>query len=247
MYIYLFSVYQLDHWFNTDNDYKFIEYFNERDDEVPVFINDCSIAYHEDRVAVYKIKEEHLENRKWIKSILPNDIVSLLYDKSDIVRKSVDDGDVIKFVVVTIGIQEKTTWMKQLMESCVSVDINKFDNSINAIKKDRLSLMINARDLLYNADWLQSMQDPGIPDFEFINKIKESYNYKHIYIIKEKSDKPFTIADTINYTAYQIANLIKGGNSLARFVNDEGEKIRLFESGTIMIEKQDGHVKIQIK
>lgn len=237
MYIYLFSVYQLNHWFNTNNDYKFLEYFVEKDDEVLVLINDCDIAYNEDRVPVYKIKEEHLENKNWIESILPNEIISLLYDKSDIVRESIDNGDVIKFVVVTIGIQEKTTWMKKLMESCVSVDISKFGNSINVIKKNCLSIMINARDLLCNANALQSMQDPGIPDIDFINKIEESYNYKHVYIIKEKSDKPFTIADTINYVAYQVMNLIKGDDSLARFVNNEGEKIRLLESGTIMIEK----------
>lgn len=127
--------------------------------------------------------------------------------------------------------------MKKLMESIVSVDIGKFNNSINAIKKDSLSIMVKARDLLYNASLLQSMQDPGIPDIDFINKIEESYNYKHVYIIKEKSNEPFTVADTINYVAYQIVNLIKKCNSLARFVNNEGERIRLLEGGTIMVEK----------
>lgn len=237
MYIYLFSVYQLNHRPNPDNDYKFIEYFAEKNDEVPVLINDCDIEYNEDRIPVYKIKEEHLENKKWIESILPNEIVSLLYDKSDIVRESVDKGDTINFAVVTISIQEKTTWMRELMESIVSVDISKFNNSINAIKKDCLSIMVKAKDLLYNASLLQSMQDPGIPDIDFINKIEESYNYKHVYIIKEKSNEPFTVADTINYVAYQIMNLIKKGNSLARFVNNEGEKIRLLEGGTIIVEK----------
>lgn len=237
MYIYLFSVYQLNHQTNMDDDYKFMEYFAEKNDEVPVLINDCDIAYNEDRIPVYKIKEEHLENKKWIESILPNEIVSLLYDKSDIVRESVDKGDIINFVVVTIGIQEKTTWMKELMKFVISVDISKFGNSINAIKKNSLSIMVKARDLLYNASLLQSMQDPGIPDIDFINKIEESYNYRNIYIIKEKSDKQFTIADTINHVAYQIANLIKKYDSLARFVTNEGERIRLLESGTIMIEK----------
>ena len=237
MYIYLFSVYQLNHWFNTSNDYKFMEYFAEKDDEVPVLINDCDIACNEDRIPVYKIKEKHLENEKWIESILPNEIISLLYDKSDIVRESVDNGDIIKFVVVTIGVQEKITWMKKLMESVISVDISKFDNSINAIKKNCLSIMVKARDLLYNANLLQSMQDPGIPDIDFINKIEESYNYRHIYIIKEKSDEPFTIADTINYLAYQIMRLFKKDDSITIFVNNEGERIRLLESGTIMIEK----------
>lgn len=237
MYIYLFSVYQLNHRPNPDGDYKFIEYFAEKNDEVPVLINDCDIECNEDRIPVYKIKEEHLENKKWIESILPNEIVSLLYDKSDIVRKSVDKGDTINFVVVTIGIQEKTIWMKELMESVVSVDISKFGNSINAIKKDSLSIMVKARDLLCNASLLQSVQDPGIPDIDFIDKIEESYNYKHVYIIKEKSNEPFTVADTINYVACEIMDLIKGGGSLARFVNNEGERIRLLESGTIMIEK----------
>lgn len=237
MYIYLFSVYQLNHWFNTSNDYKFMEYFSEKNDEVPVLINDCDIACNEDRIPVYKIKEEHLENEKWIESILPNEIISLLYDKSDIVRESIDKGDIIKFAVVTIGVQEKTIWMKKLMESVVSVDINKFSNSINAIKKNCLSIMVKARDLLYNASLLQSIQDPGIPDINFINKIEESYNYRHIYIIKEESNKPFTIADTINHVAYQIISLFKKSNSIAIFVNNEGERIRLLESGTIIIEK----------
>lgn len=237
MYIYLFSVYQLNHRLNTNDDYKFMEYFDEKNDEVPVLINDCDITCNEDRIPIYKIKEEHLENKKWIESILPNEIVSLLYDKSDIVRESVDKGDTINFTVVTIGIQEKTTWMKELMEYVVSVDISKFGNSINVIKKNCLSIMVNARDLLCNANALQSMQDPGIPDIDFINKIEESYNYNHVYIIKEKSDEPFTVADTINHVSYQTMNLIKGDNSLARFVNNEGEKIRLLEYGTIMIEK----------
>ena len=147
MYIYLFSVYQLNHRPNSDDGYKFIEYFAEKNDEVPVLINDCDIECDEDRIPVYKIKEKHLENKKWIESILPNEIVSLLYDKSDIVRESVDKGGTINFIVVTIGIQEKTTWMRELMESVVSVDISKFGNSINAIKKDSLSIMVKARDL----------------------------------------------------------------------------------------------------
>lgn len=215
------------------------KYFDDKNDETYAFINEsisgCLTSFKYGRT--YQIPYERQENVRWIESIMLNNVIDFLYDNNCFVRDAVDNEDSLNFIVVTIGIQEKSRWMKELMKSHASVDISKFFSSINAVKKDCLSIMVNARDLLCNADALQSMQDPGIPDIEFIDKIEESYNYKHVYIIKEKSNEPFTVADTINYVAYQTMNLIKKGNSLSRFVDDEGEKIRLLEGGTIMIEK----------
>lgn len=239
MYIYLFSIKQMRSEYGDTWPRDLEKYFDDKNDETYAFINEsrggCLTTFKYGRT--YQIPYERQENVRWIESIMLNNVIDFLYDNNCFVRDAVDNEDSLNFIVVTIGIQEKPRWMKELMKSFPSVDISKFFSSINAVKKDCLSIMVSARDLLCNADYIQSMQDPGIPDMEFINKIEESYNYRHVYIIKDGLDKPFTVADTINYTAYQIMNLIKKGNSLARFVDNEGEKIRLLEGGTIMIEK----------